>query len=220
MMTVASSPPLAIRLLSGDTATDRTRSVCPTNGPPTISPVCTSKIRRVLSCEPVTTRRPSLKNATAHTLFLRCCIARVGAGCPFKVSLAVSGTPDMSYDVCYIVVLWILCVVNSVGFLATHVLGAYVGFLVGPYHAAAAWISHRFFHHHSVHNVISNSLYVVIVIEPWGTRTLRFRSAKAQLTRSSLEYDPNCLLCKVVRSFKVIYGCHLMHEHDSLVITV
>ncbi|KAG1843916.1 hypothetical protein DFJ58DRAFT_33198 [Suillus subalutaceus] len=67
MMIVPSSPPLAIRLSSGDTATESTLSLCPLNGPPTNVPCSTSQIRRVLSCEAVTIRRPSLKNATADT---------------------------------------------------------------------------------------------------------------------------------------------------------
>ncbi|KAG1734136.1 hypothetical protein EDB19DRAFT_1728363 [Suillus lakei] len=106
MMIVLSNPALAIRLSSGDTATDLTQSLCPSNGLPTISPFSTSQIRRVLSSEPLTTRRPSLKNATAHTDLLCPRIVCVGAGCvvctdvrrlPIRdILLATSRTPDMS----------------------------------------------------------------------------------------------------------------------------
>lgn len=80
MMMAPSSPPLAIRLSSGDTVTDVTTSLCPSNGPPTHALFSTFQIRRVLSFEAVTIHRPSLKNATARTVFVCNRIVCVGTG--------------------------------------------------------------------------------------------------------------------------------------------
>ncbi|KAG1727434.1 hypothetical protein EDB19DRAFT_1750475 [Suillus lakei] len=102
-MIVLSNPPLAIRVSSGDTATDRTPCPSNSNGPPTNAPFCTSQIRRVQSRRsPMTIRRLSLKNATASTS--SSCMACTGTVCTGTVRpltlryafLAISSTPDMS----------------------------------------------------------------------------------------------------------------------------
>jgi hypothetical protein len=50
-----------------ENATDQTESVCPVNGPATISPVVASHTQIVLSSEPETICWPSGENATDQT---------------------------------------------------------------------------------------------------------------------------------------------------------
>lgn len=101
MITLLSSPPLAIRVSSGDMERHCTQRRCPSNGTPTNFPFSTSQIRTVQSYAPVTTRRPSLKNAAARTRPVCPCIVRVGSGgttLPLSIryaSFTTSGTPDM-----------------------------------------------------------------------------------------------------------------------------
>ena len=78
--------------------------VCPSNGPATNTPFCTSHIWRARSSEPVTTRRASLKNVASLTTSMcpRIVCLRydlTGDGLPLTeryVFLAMSTTADMS----------------------------------------------------------------------------------------------------------------------------
>src|SRR6266702_1101440 len=56
-----------MRWPSGENATDRTKDVCPVNGPDSVSPVVAFHTRIVPSREPETMRRPSGENATDTT---------------------------------------------------------------------------------------------------------------------------------------------------------
>jgi hypothetical protein len=67
MRTVLSDEPDAIRLPSGEKATDKTQPVCPVNGWPSGAPVSESQMRTVLSDEPDAIRLPSGEKATDET---------------------------------------------------------------------------------------------------------------------------------------------------------